>query len=134
MGRGEIARAGDSIAVAVQRTLSSHVPASSVDDGDLHRTFARYAGPVKSTYEIREARTRFNELVRAAKCGREVVITERGRPVARLVGLAEPTRLADRLVALQAQGVLTAFPGAVDDDIRPVARKRGALARFLAAR
>jgi prevent-host-death family protein len=89
---------------------------------------------MKSSYAIHEAKARFSELVRVARAGRELVITDRGRPVARLIGMGEPTRLADRLLDLQSQGVLTAFPEASSADIRPVARRRGALARFLADR
>jgi prevent-host-death family protein len=89
---------------------------------------------MKSSYAIHEAKARFSELVRVAKSGRELVITDRGRPVARLIGVTESSRLADRLLDLQAQGVLTAFPAAGPVDIKPLARRRGALARFLADR
>lgn len=89
---------------------------------------------MKSSYAIHEAKARFSELVRVARSGRDLVITDRGRPVARLIGMGEPTRLADRLRDLQAQGVLTAFPEIADADIQPIARRRGALARFLADR
>jgi prevent-host-death family protein len=89
---------------------------------------------VKSSYAIHEAKARFSELVRAARGGRELTITDRGRPVARLVGISEATRLADRLLDLQAQGVLTAYPATTAVDLEPVARRRGALGRFLATR
>jgi hypothetical protein len=46
----------------------------------------------------------------------------------------DSVRLADRLLDLQAQGVLTAFPADTEIDLAPVARRRGALARFLADR
>jgi prevent-host-death family protein len=89
---------------------------------------------MKSSYAIHEAKARFSELVRVAKSGRDLVITDRGRPVARLVGMGEPKRLADRLLDLQAQGVLGAFPERADVEIQPIARRRGSLARFLADR
>jgi prevent-host-death family protein len=65
---------------------------------------------VKGFDSIEEARARLSELVRAARAGRESTITDRGRAVARIVGVTEPVRLADRLLSLQAQGVLTALP------------------------
>lgn len=45
---------------------------------------------------ILEAKNRLSELVRAAAAGEEVVIANRGRPVARLIGTdAEPDRVID---------------------------------------
>ncbi len=89
---------------------------------------------MKSSYAIHEAKARFSELVKAARAGRELTITDRGRPVARIVGVAESTRLADRLLDLQAQGVLTAFPDRSGVNVEPIVRRRGALGRFLASR
>ena len=85
---------------------------------------------MKSSYTIHEARARLSELVRAAKRGRELVITEHGRPVARLIGIGE-LGVADRMTRLQAQGVLTAFPEQADVELEPITRKRGATKRFL---
>ena len=57
---------------------------------------------------IREARKRFGELVEAAEHGETVVITRRGRRVARLVSMAETRLPLPDLEAfratLQAQG------------------------------
>ena len=89
---------------------------------------------VKSSFAIHEAKARFSELVRVVKSGRELVITERGRPVARLVGVAEEARLRDRLRDLQSQGIIGAFPTSPDAVVAPVVRRRGAVARFLADR
>lgn len=41
------------------------------------------------TAGVREARQQFSKLLDAVKRGREIVITEHGRPVARLVPLAQ---------------------------------------------
>jgi antitoxin (DNA-binding transcriptional repressor) of toxin-antitoxin stability system len=41
---------------------------------------------------LREANQRFSSLVRAVKAGEEVVLTDRGRPVAVMRKLPEPTR------------------------------------------
>ena len=40
-----------------------------------------------------EAKNRLSELVRAARAGKEVVITRHGRPMVRLVPIAAPTGL-----------------------------------------
>lgn len=46
-----------------------------------------------STVNIHEAKTHLSRLVEDAAAGEEVVIAKAGRPVARLVALAETTRV-----------------------------------------
>ena len=48
---------------------------------------------------VREVRDHFSEYVARAKAGREVVITEHGRPIARLVPLAGRSRLDELIEA-----------------------------------
>jgi len=56
---------------------------------------------------IREAKARLSELLRDVQAGREWVITERGKPVARLVPASAPRGpLEDRLKRLEEAGVL----------------------------
>jgi len=43
-----------------------------------------------TTMNIHEAKTHFSELVAAVERGEEVLISRRGKPVARLVSAAEP--------------------------------------------
>jgi prevent-host-death family protein len=47
------------------------------------------------TVSVAEAKARFSELIAAAEAGDDVVITKRGKPVARLVGLRRPRRPID---------------------------------------
>lgn len=56
---------------------------------------------------VREARARLSRLIRDVQRGREWVITERGRPVARLVPVAEESLpLQERIRRLEESGVL----------------------------
>ncbi len=56
---------------------------------------------------VREARARLSRLIRDVQRGREWVITERGRPVARLVPVAEESLpLQERIRRLEESGLL----------------------------
>ena len=61
-----------------------------------------------------EAKNRLSELLRAAEAGRSIVITRRGRPVARLVPAADD--LSEDLVELKAafQALRNEIDGTVD--------------------
>ena len=87
------------------------------------------------TYSITEARARFSEIIRRVREGRTVKVTCRGEPVAEIrpiEGAREPT-LEKRLDDLRRAGCLV--PAANPRQLlRPVARRPGALARFLAER
>ena len=65
------------------------------------RARGRYRERVEMT--VTELRKRLTEALDAAKAGEDVVITERGRPVARLGGVESASLLAQ----LEADGVLT---------------------------
>ena len=57
---------------------------------------------------IREAKARLSALVARAQGGESVVLTDRGRPVARLVAVeSEELPLEDRLHLLQAEGLVS---------------------------
>ena len=62
---------------------------------------------------LREANQRFSQLVRAVKLGREVILTERGKPV--VVMRPAPARAGEEEAAirlLEASGVLRVGPTA----------------------
>ena len=86
-------------------------------------------------YSIADARARFSEIVRRVREGRTVTVTYRGEPVAE-IRPAERGRertLEERLEDLRRTGCLV--PAAnPKQPFRPVARRPGALARFLAER
>jgi len=86
---------------------------------------------MKERYSIYEAKTRLSEIIRLVKRNRAVVITDRGHEVARVVAMEPVGRLDRRLKALVQAGILTSTPSANPAEIVPIARKPGALRRFL---
>ena len=71
---------------------------------------------------VRELKSRLSHYIREVKAGRSVVITERGRPVGRIVPIGQP--LEDRLEAM-AQAGLILWSGKKLEPMAPVARVRG---------
>ncbi len=64
-------------------------------------------GARERTTGIGEAKAHFSQLVRDAARGHEWVITERGRPIARLVSIAQKREsLEGRLLRLEKAGVI----------------------------
>ena len=72
---------------------------------------------------IRDLKARLSECVRQVKAGATIVVTEHGRPVARLV--PAPASARDRMLALVATGEV-AWNGQPFKPAGPVARVRGA--------
>ncbi len=88
---------------------------------------------MKTVYSVYEAKTKLSEILRRVGARRQITITDRGRPVARVVPIAEEKSLDERLSRLEAAGVLHRAkqrPGSITS----VARRPGALRRFLADR
>ena len=85
-------------------------------------------------YSVYEAKARFSEVIRQVRDGKTVTVSYRGEPVAEISPIKrrqEPT-LDQRLIALERQGAL--IRSRATHALRPVARRHGALARFLAER
>jgi prevent-host-death family protein len=85
------------------------------------------------TYSTYEAKARFSELLRKVRSGRSVTITYHGEPVAELRPIEPAAGLEAHIERLAERGVVTARPerrGALE----PVARRPGALRRFLEER
>ncbi len=60
------------------------------------------------TVGVREAKARFSELLRYAKAGQKIIVTERGMPVARIVRVEkEAITVANRLHEFRQQGLIT---------------------------
>ncbi|MBC5820840.1 MAG: type II toxin-antitoxin system prevent-host-death family antitoxin [Candidatus Eremiobacteraeota bacterium] len=67
---------------------------------------------VRRTAGVREAKSRLSDLLRDVKRGREWVITERGKPVARLIPASKgPLTLDDRLRRLEQEGLIEPLSG-----------------------
>lgn len=66
---------------------------------------------MKRTTSVVQLKSRLSEYLRIVKAGHEVVITERGVPVARVVPLDEAERKSTRRARLARAGVLKAGRG-----------------------
>jgi prevent-host-death family protein len=89
---------------------------------------------VAHVYSTHEAKARFSEVIRKVRAGQRVVIAYRGKEVAEIRPLENPGgSLAKTLARLEDQGVLgrSAKPAA---RLRRLARRPGALKRFLDSR
>ena len=89
---------------------------------------------MKTKYSIYEAKTHLSEILRQVKQNRSVIITDRGREVARVVPLEEKTSFEKRVEAFERAGVIQYSPNANPSEIRPIKRVPGALKRFLETR
>jgi prevent-host-death family protein len=86
------------------------------------------------TYSTYEAKARFSEVVRKVRAGQTVRIAYHGEEIAEVRPLyGVRARLEKRVARLEEQGVL-GRPGKPRGPLRPLARKRGALRRFLESR
>jgi prevent-host-death family protein len=84
-------------------------------------------------YPVHEAKAKLSEILRKVKRGRGVVISDRGREVARVVPIETPKALGQRLARLEEEGALLPRDGTATL-IKPIARRRGALRRFVESR
>jgi prevent-host-death family protein len=85
-------------------------------------------------YSIYEAKARFSEVIRKVREGRTVMVSYRGEPVAEIRPFkAAGNDLARRLNLLEGLGVLVGGDER-RGELRAVARKPGALQRFLEER
>ncbi|HYS55275.1 MAG TPA: type II toxin-antitoxin system prevent-host-death family antitoxin [Thermoanaerobaculia bacterium] len=88
---------------------------------------------MQKRYSTYEAKARLSELLNRVRKGDVVTITHRGQPVAEVRRIdASDATLKDRLEALERSGILTHRAGKVP--FKPLARKAGALQRFLKSR
>lgn len=84
-------------------------------------------------YPVHEAKAKLSAILRRVKRGRSVTISERGRIVARVVPIERARDLPSRLRQMEVDGVLLRRSKR-RREIRPLARRPGALHRFLESR
>jgi prevent-host-death family protein len=84
-------------------------------------------------YSAYEAKAKFSEILRKVKAGQRVIISYRGEEVAEIRPLETPRSLEASLQQLEADGILSP-PIRRQGRLTPVARRPGALARFLESR
>ena len=87
------------------------------------------------TYSTYEAKAHLSELLRKVQQRRRIVITSRGRPIAQVLPFdaLDDETFAQRVERLEADGLIEGA-GLDAAELKPVAKRRGALARFLADR
>jgi prevent-host-death family protein len=69
---------------------------------------------------IRDAKTHFSKLLKMVQQGREIILTDRGRPVGKIVPLESVALpLAVRIKQLEHQGVLEPLPSGGSKPIPP---------------
>lgn len=98
-------------------------------------SLTRYGGCMAINYSINEAKAQFSELIRQVREGKTITVLDRGEAVAEIRPIKNDQRqtLEERLAELKRAGVVvgSALP---KQSLKPVARRPGALARFLAER
>lgn len=85
----------------------------------------------RASLGVRQAKAKFSEVVRRAQAGQEVTITDRGRPVARVVPIpAEGRPLPQRLQELESRGWIEPMPPRGDSRLpKPVRLRAPGLAQ-----
>lgn len=86
---------------------------------------------MRDTYSLYEAKAKLSAIVRRVREGHSVTVTLRGEPVAEIRPIAKAeTGFEGRIKELEARGIITPAVGPFVP-IRPIARRPGALKRFL---
>lgn len=88
---------------------------------------------MRTSASVAQVKARLSEYVRRVKAGNEVVITERGVPVARLAGLEAGERRATRRDRLARTGVIKAGKGRVRRALQAPPEGESAGSQVLAA-
>lgn len=88
----------------------------------------------KERYSIYETKAKLSEILRYVKRNRSVIITERGKDIARVVPMEAGSKFDARLRTLAQSGILEKTPSADPARIAPIAHRPGALKRFLDSR
>ena len=89
---------------------------------------------MRTIYSTSDAKARFSEVLRQVRDGKTVTVTYRGKPVAEICAIRKSRETIDaRLDTLERHGVLVGSEKP-RRPMKPVARRPGALKRFLAER
>jgi prevent-host-death family protein len=88
---------------------------------------------VSETYSTYEAKAKLSEILRKVEAGRTVVISRHGKAIAEVRPVTREVSLEQRIEELARQGVIS-HAGSGRKEWKPIARRPGALRRFLADR
>ncbi|MBI4539755.1 MAG: type II toxin-antitoxin system prevent-host-death family antitoxin [Gemmatimonadetes bacterium] len=93
-------------------------------------------GRVRKTYSTYEAKAKLSEILRRVRDGEVVVVSHRGEPIAEIRPISREGEdgLRQRLSRLEARGVLVRGGGSRQGKLHAIARRPGALRRFLRER
>ncbi len=87
------------------------------------------------TYSTYEAKARLSELLNRVRKGDVVTITHRGEPIAEVSPITSAAASLDRRIdELRRKGILSVATGPVKGSFKKLAKKPGALQRFLDSR
>jgi prevent-host-death family protein len=86
---------------------------------------------MRDTYSLYEAKTKLSEIVRKVREGRHVTVTLRGEPVMEMRPIAKPkSDFEAHIQELTRRGAIVPAKSK-SSAIRPIAKRPGALKRFL---
>lgn len=89
---------------------------------------------MRDSYSLYEAKAKLSAIIRRVREGHHVLVTVHGKPVAEIRPVEEAAAdLESRLANLAERGIVIP-PDRTAGALRPVTKKPGALARFLADR
>lgn len=89
---------------------------------------------MRSKYSTYEAKAQFSEIIRQVRQGKTITVSYRGEPVAEIRPFQRgPETIEERLAEYERRGLL-ARPSGQRQPLKAVARRGGALRRFLAER
>jgi len=86
-----------------------------------------------TTYSTYEAKAKFSEIMRKVRNGERVIVSYHGREVAEIRPIEQSKPLESTLRELEDEGILSPSR-ASSGDLEPLARRPGALDRFLESR
>lgn len=88
---------------------------------------------MSDTYSTYDAKARFSEILRKVRQGKTVTVSYRGEPVAEIRPVGAESGLGRRIRTLEGLGILVRGEDRAGP-LEPVARRPGALGRFLSER
>lgn len=83
---------------------------------------------MRDVYSIYDAKAHLSQLLKRVKAGKEIVISERGTPIVKMVPISQEQNFSERLVHLKSLGVI--LPRKNKKQAKGLSRP-GALKRFL---
>jgi prevent-host-death family protein len=89
---------------------------------------------MRDTYSLYEAKAKLSAIVRKVRQGRSVIVTLHGEPVAEIRPVARTEGGLDARIDELAERGIVVRATSMTSPLRTVARRRGALDRFLAER